>query len=398
MSALEQWLMEMLLAQDIAMLRAEADIKAKVIALLMAMQRNLVSLIANSPDVSELTKAVRNTLLRDATAVIDEYYAKAQLELDLRLVAEVESLATKDALMKLVDMTPGAPLPAAPELRAAIEAVRLAAAASESATAAAIEIRLGVALPTENYLKTLASNALIQGAPSRDWWARQAADTVFKLRAEISTGAAIGETNQQIIKRIVGEQVTAKAPAGFIGPPGVMPLARKNAAAIVQTAMATVGAEARRKSFELNRDLTNGIQQVSVLDSHTSLTCVAYDGAQWDHEYQPMGGNDLPYNGGIPRHWNCRSAEIAVMKTFREMGIDLDEPAAGTRASSNGQIDAKTTFADYLKLKGAAYQDEVLGPGRAELFRAGKLSPRDLLDASGNPLKLSVLREQYATN
>jgi len=392
MSALERWLMEMLLAQDIAMLRAEADIKAKVLALLITMQRNLVSLIANSPDVSELTKLGRNTLLREATAMIEAGYGSAQAALDLRLVGEVESLAVKDALMKLVDLAPGAALPVAPELRAAMSAVRTAAAANEAALATAVEIRLGVALPTENYLKKLASDALIQGAPSRDWWARQSADTAFKLANEIRSGAALGETNQQIIKRIVGEQVTAKAPAGFVGPPGVMPLARKNAAAVVQTAMQTVAAEARRKTMELNRELTNGIMQVSTLDGHTSLTCVAYDGATWDVDYEPSLGNDLPYNGGVPRHWNCRSSEIALMKTFREMGIDLDEPDEGARASSSGQVSSKTKFADYLKLKGEDYQNEVLGKGRAELFRSGKLAPRDLVDMSGSPLKLTDLR------
>lgn len=397
MSALEIWLMELLLEQDIAMLRAEADIKAKVLALLVAMQKNLVSLIANSPDVSELTKAARSQLLKEATAMIESGYGAAQAVVDLKMVAEVESLAVKDALMKIVDMTPGAPLPAAPEVKAAIESVRAAAASSEAIASTSLEIRLGVALPTEAYLKKVAGDALIQGAPSRDWWARQSADTAFKLSNEIRAGAALGETNQQIIKRIVGEKVTAKAPADGVGPPGIMPLARKNAASIVQSSMATIAAEARRKTMELNRDLTNGIMQVSTLDGHTSLTCVAYDGAEWDHDYEPMGGNDLPYNGGVPRHWNCRSSEIAVMKTFREMGIDLDEPEIGTRASDTGQVSAALKMGDYLKLRGEAYQDEVLGKERADLFRAGKLKPRDLLDASGAPIKLTVLREKYAT-
>lgn len=397
MSALELWLMELLLEQDIAMLRAEADAKARVLALLVTMQRNLVSMIANSPDVSELTKAGRNALLRDTTAMIEEYYGKAQLELDLRVVAEVESLAVKDALTKIIDITPEAPLPVAPELKAAIESVREAAAASETAAATALEIRLGVAMPTETYLKKVASDVLIQGSPAKGWWERQAQDTVFKVSNEIRTGAALGETNQQIIKRITGAEVTAKVPGDGVGPPGVMPLAKKNAASIVQSSMATIAAEARRETIELNRELTNGIMQVSTLDGHTSLTCVAYDGATWDVDYEPSGANDLPYNGGVPRHWNCRSSEIALMKTFREMGIDLDEPDVGTRASSSGPVSAKMTFAEYLKMKGPAYQDEVLGKERAELFRAGKLKPRDLVDMKGSPVKLADLRTKYAT-
>ncbi len=391
MSALEQFLMELLLAQHVDMLRAEAEVRARVMAVLVLMQRDIVSLLANAPELSALGKAGKNALLREANEKIAAAYGKAQLELDLGAVAEVEARAVQAALAKVVDMSPRAELPAGAELRAAITGAR--ATASAEAVAASIEIRLGVALPTENYLRTLASDALIQGSPAKNWWLRQAQDTQFKLANQIRIGAAQGETNAQIIKRIVGHEVIAKAPAEG-GPPGVMPLARKNAAAIVQASVQTVAAEARRKTMELNRDIANGIMQVSTLDGHTSLTCIAYSGATWDLDYEPIGDNDLPYNGGVPRHWGCRSAETLIMKTLREMGIDMDEPDPGTRASSSGQISAKTTFADYLKMKGEAYQNEVLGPGRAELFRAGKLSPRDLVDMSGRPLKLEELREK----
>lgn len=401
MSALEQWLMELLLGVNVSMLRAEAEVKARVLAVLVLMQRDVVSLLANSPEMSALGKAGKNALLRESNDLIASYYGKAQLELDLAAVAEVEALGVRAALAKVIDLRPGAELPARAELQAAITQAR--AAASKEALAASIEIRLGVALPTENYLRTLASDVLIQGSPAKNWWLRQTQDTQFKLANEIRIGAAQGETNAQIIKRIVGQEATvAKAPAapGAVpavepGIPGVMPLARKNAAAIVQTSVATVAAAARRKTFELNRDITNGIMQVSTLDGHTSLTCIAYSGATWDLDYEPSGDNDLPYNGGVPRHFGCRSAEIALMKTLREMGIDMDEPDPGTRASSDGPISAKTTFADFLKMKGADYQNEVLGKGRAEMFRSGKLTPRDLVDLRGRPLKLSGLRAKY---
>lgn len=350
MSALEQWLMGLLLEHNVLMLRAEAEIKAKVIALMIAMQKDIVSALAISAPMSELGKADKNTLLRESNALIAEYYGRAQLQLDLFGVAEVESLGVRAALSTIV------------------------------------EARIGVALPTENYLRTLVGDALIQGSPAKNWWLRQQQDTAFKLANEIRIGAAQGETNAQIIARVVGSDEV----------PGVMPMARKNAAAIVQTSMQTVAAEARRAVFQANRDISNGIMQVSTLDGHTSLVCIAYSGAQWDLDYEPMGGSDLPYNGGTPRHWNCRSVEVSLTKTYREMGIDMDEPAPGTRASSSGQISAKTTFAEYLTMMGEDYQNETLGPGRAELFRAGKLSPRDLVDMSGRPVRLADLKAKYS--
>lgn len=369
MSALEEALMLLLLEHDVNMLRVEAEAKARVLALLITMQKDIVGVLANSPELSALGKAAKNALLRESNALIAEYYGKAALQADLAGIAEVEAAGVKRAI---------------------------AAALEKVSGAASAEVRFGLSLPTENYLKTLVSDAMIQGSPAKSWWLRQQQDTAFKLANEIRIGAAQGETNAQIIKRVVGEQVTAKMAPDVVGPPGIMPLARKNAAAIVQTSMATVASEARRATFKANSDIVKGIVQISTLDSHTSLTCIAYSGAEWDLEFEPINGNDLPYNGGCPRHWNCRSSEASIMLTLREMGVDMDEPDPGMRASSNGPISAKTTFADFLKMKGPDYQNEVLGPGRAELFRAGKLTPRDLVDMRGNPLKLDALRLKYA--
>jgi hypothetical protein len=391
MSALEEWLLEALLASGIKMLRVEAEMKARVLALLVLLQRDLVAKLANAGELSEMGKQAKAALLRESNTLIADYYGRAALQVDLFGIAEVESMAVRNALTAVIQRAaPG-------EISASI--------------------RLGIGMPTEGYLQKLASDILIQGAPSKTWWLRQTQDTQFKVANQIRIGAAQGETNAQIIKRIVGQEARVVAtpspaadpsvPALFKPPatavpviqpgiPGVMPLAKKNAAAIVQTSIATVAAAARRATLELNKDVTDGFMQVSTLDSHTSLTCIAYSGASWNWEYEPINGNDLPWNGGVPRHWNCRSVEIALMKSLRDMGIDMDDPEPTQRASAAGPISAKTTFADFLKMMGPAYQDETLGPGRAELFRAGKLTPRELVDMSGRPLKLETLKAALA--
>lgn len=458
MSAIEEWLMLLLLEGNVKMLRAEAEMKARVLALLVLMQKDIVSLLANADEMSTMSRAGKAAVLREANAMIADYYAQAQAMVDLPAVAQVEAMVVRNALAAVVDGRLAAALPAKGAAREAViaefrraaerqaahapikaEAARVAAikdalkagldeaaATAAGKTAAArslevsqnatlkitdatkstsIQIRMGAGLPTEGYLAKLAGDTLIQGSPAKNWWLRQQLDTQFKVANQIRIGAAQGETNAQIIKRIVGEEATvkpvvsaptAKAPTPEVSPgqPGVMPLAKKNAAAVVQTSMAAVSAAARRATLELNKDVTNGFMQVSTLDSHTSLTCIAYSGACWNWEYEPINGNDLPWNGGVPRHWNCRSAEVAIMKTLREMGIDMDDPDPGQRASAAGPIGAKTTFADFLKAMGPLYQDETLGKGRAELFRAGKLTSRQLVDMSGRPLKLETLKAE----
>ncbi|UZV57178.1 hypothetical protein [Pasteurella multocida] len=83
------------------------------------------------------------------------------------------------------------------------------------------------------------------------------------------------------------------------------------------------------------------------------------------------------------------------MKSWRELGFDVDEIPESTRASMDGQVKANITYEDWLKNKTKAQQDEILGKGKADLWRNGVITFRDMLDQSGRPLTLKELREQF---
>jgi hypothetical protein len=87
---------------------------------------------------------------------------------------------------------------------------------------------------------------------------------------------------------------------------------------------------------------------------------------------------------------------VPIIKTFRTLGLDVDEPKPGQRAAQGGPVAARTSFAQFLERKGKAFQDETLGPGRAQLWRDGKLTLTQLLDLQGNPLSLKQLKARYA--
>lgn len=240
----------------------------------------------------------------------------------------------------------------------------------------------GLYLPANHYFQSLETDIMIFGAPSADWWRGQSLDLQFKFAQQVRQGLSNGETNQQIINRVVGKG----------GEPGIMETARRHAAALVQTSVQTVANDARRNTFKANSDVISGIKQISTLDSHTSLVCIAYSGAEWDLEYKPIGKNKKPYNGGVPRHFNCRSVEVPITKSFKELGLKIKEPKFTTRASDEGEIDADITFDGFLKRKSKRYQDEMLGVGRADLWRSGKITLKDLVDGQGRPLTLAELQ------
>lgn len=339
----EQKLFDELLSHALDLLRIAASQRGKVLRILAKLEDEVVEQL-NSQELSKLKRRDLNRVLYNINVSIARYYD------DIGLSIDVPNLAMFTA----------------------------------NETSFAFEIALGVQsikLPRQDYFNSLAKDLLIQGAPQADWWRGQSADTQFKFAAQVRMGLAASETNQQIIQRIVGKS----------GEPGIMETVKRNAASLVQTSVQAVANDARRSTFKHNPDLIKGLRQVSTLDSHTSLTCVAYSGAEWDLDYKPINGNKLPFKGGCPRHFNCRSLEVPITKTFRELGIDIDEPKGSTRASSDGQIDFDTTFDGYLKRKGKAYQDEVLGPGRADLWRAGKITLRDLVNGEGRPVTLDAL-------
>lgn len=126
---------------------------------------------------------------------------------------------------------------------------------------------------------------------------------------------------------------------------------------------------------------------------HNTDVCIARSNLEWDLNREPIGHN-LPFQAP-PIHWNCRSVLMPVRRTFKELGIDLEEPTGRTRSSAEGQIDRETSFDAFLKRRTVEQQDEQLGKGRAELWRSGKITLRQLLDNSGSPLTLKELKEKY---
>lgn len=115
-----------------------------------------------------------------------------------------------------------------------------------------------------------------------------------------------------------------------------------------------------------------------------------------DHVYNLETENGFYAANGIITH-NCRSVMLAIPKSFRELGIDEDEIPPSTRSSMDGQVAEDLSFGEFLKKKGTAFQDKMLGKGRADLWREGKITLPQLLDQRGNPLSVRELREKYAS-
>lgn len=246
-------------------------------------------------------------------------------------------------------------------------------------------IGYNAALPTAAVISGITANTLINGGPLADWWAKQESDTIFKFSSAIRQGMVLGENNQQIVRRIIGTRTQ----------PGLLDLTRNNANALVHTAVQTVANNARQAVYEQNSDVIQAFSWFSAMDSHVCRNCMALSGKEWknDKGNTPIG-HSVPFQLP-PIHFNDRCVLLPVTKTFKQLGLDLPKLPPGERASSLGPISADTTFDQYLQRVPKTQQDEMLGKGRADLFREGKISLNQLLDGQGRELTLKELQQKY---
>lgn len=229
-------------------------------------------------------------------------------------------------------------------------------------------------LPAPNVLKALIEDRPMQGQVLGEWFSGLAQSTASNIERQINIGIAQSESLDEIVRRVRGTKA-----ANFED--GVLQTTRRNAAGIVRTAISHTSAQAREMSYEANSDIIDSVLWVSTLDGRTTLTCIALDG-------QTFKINEGPRP---PAHWACRSSTAPVLKSWKELGFSFDELSDGTRASMNGEVPGAMTYGEWLARQPASFQDHVLGPARAKLFRSGSLTVKDFVDSKWEPLTLQQL-------
>jgi hypothetical protein len=181
-----------------------------------------------------------------------------------------------------------------------------------------------------------------------------------------------------------------------------------------------VSSAARQEVWNANADIISGVRWISTLDGRTSSVCRGRDG----HVF-PIDSGPRP-----PAHVNCRSSTVPVLdgeaivgtrpsvrdtRTRAERETDFraeakaaagadwkamtkDERNEAIRAQRSkwandriGQEASSTTYDAWLRRQPKAFQDEVLGPNRGELFRGGMTLDK-FIDERGKTYTLEQLK------
>lgn len=220
-------------------------------------------------------------------------------------------------------------------------------------------------------------------------------DEAIKARfaQEMRAGFMAGETVQQLALRLTGY-----TDENGVKHEGIMNNAtKKKAEAIAITAVNGISNEARMQLFTDNDDIIDAIMWIATLDTRTCLSCASFDRCTWDIKTKKpyenktdknLKGHDLPFTQP-PLHLRCRCVLTPVILDALD---DIEGIPPRTRASMDGQVPAATTFEQWFEKQSKERQLEILGKGRYELYKAGKITFSDLVDQNGRALTLKELK------
>jgi len=370
-------------AETINVLRVSASSQKKVQTFLTEMELALVADLRNSMELSPFTQTRLKAQMGMVKDTIKKFYDKAENHVSGEMIdlAKHEAAWTRSTVDDLLNVT-----------------------------------LLSVSVTPEQ-LESMVSGIIVHGAPQKDWWKKQRADTRQRYQTTLAQGIFRGETNDQLVQRVRGSRNL-----GFSN--GIMAATRREAMTLVRTSAIQVANNARLMTFDKNKDVVKGIQWVAVLDHRTTHICKSLDGLQWDNKRNPIGHNKI--FPGPTAHWNCRSTQVAVTKSWAELskekitlngkkqeietvmrrklqrkgitGEAADSVINKTRSSLDGQVSQKMNFEEWLRKKDSAdpaFVDDLLGKGRVKLWRSKKITAQDLTDQTLRPLTVKELQEKF---
>lgn len=255
-----------------------------------------------------------------------------------------------------------------------------------------VPVAVHVAAVSAEQVYAAALSRPFQGVLLRGVWSDLDAGKRKRVREAIAQGFVEGKTTDQIIRELRGTRVN-----GFVD--GLVQKDRRDIEAVVRTALAHTAGVAQDNVMEANADLIKAAMWSSTLDLRTSPMCRIRDRLLYTPDTHKPIGHKVPWLGGPGRlHWRCRSGQVPVLKSYKELGIDLPEVEVNgrTRASMDGQVPKETSYAQWLQEQSLARQTDVLGETRARLMRDGKLSMDAMYDSKGRYLTLDELRQRDA--
>lgn len=311
-----------------------------------------------------------NGLSRDArkrlNGILDDLIAQVAKHDPFSLKTTAGKRRRMVRLLKELDRASKAGYPdLARDIRSAVARVGVDQAAFAKAT-----LTVATGLETAGRFNFNRAKAILDASPFdgdilSGWVEKHRARTVAKMGEELQRASVANDTLGQAITRIKRN---------------VWPTSRRQIEAVARTGMNHIANQAHEEIYRANDDVVSGEEFVAVLDARTTVIC-----ARWDGTVFKM---DDPNRQVPPLHYQCRSNLVPVIDW---KGLGLEPPAEGTRATKDGQVKASTTYEQWFRGQSKTMQDSVIGPARAEMFRDGRLTFKDMIGRDNRIIPIADL-------
>lgn len=233
--------------------------------------------------------------------------------------------------------------------------------------------------------KTFFQDTKLGGDNLTGWLNKSFNKTVLgAIENDLNSGLLQGKSYPELIKSITGHMEN---------------YTRKSVIDVARTYTQSANVAAQQAVMQANEDMItswewNAVLETSFMDSGNG-TCI---------ECAVLDGNTYPIGEGppCPLHIRCRCFPLPVTKTWRELGIDADElkevsrswayyddiPIDEGRSNFEDWGFHKGNYATWFEQRGETFQRNALGPKRYDLFKAGDISFKDLVDPKTGRLLL----------
>jgi SPP1 gp7 family putative phage head morphogenesis protein len=339
-------LLDYSLHHQISLGRYSNSVVRDILALLNDADKEILAKILKRGEDGTFTKARLDALLKELRAMTKETYAQAHNEMQTAML----DFAGHEA------------------------------AATAAVLATQVAVNFNIVQPTAEQLAAIASKTPITVGPDKKLLLEEIFDGLCagkeeNIRGAIRLGMVEGETVPEMVRRLQGSRASRYTD-------GIFEKDRRNAEAIVRTVVNHTSNQAAQLTFQANSAVVKGWQFLATLDNRTTIICASLSGTKW-----LIGQGPLP-----PRHVRCRSFQIPVLATWKELGFDMEEMPVSYRSSMNGPVRSDISMDSWMRTQSKDDIRDMLGPTRAKLFIDGNLKVDRFADRAGVVYDLKELK------
>lgn len=218
-------------------------------------------------------------------------------------------------------------------------------------------------------LESAINDLLVLGAKPAQQWAKMGEDLSFRIASEVRQALSANASEKDVIDRVIGTGKRGQERGG------IMESARRNAKSLVDTTVHSAANTARMATFKANG--VDAVKWHAILDPKVCPYCGVHAGKLYTLDGKPIG-HEIALGKPPPAHWWCRC--ILTPQKYPD-----DTPPA------DGGAD-KDSFMNWLNKQPKQLQDDVLGTGRADLYRKGVITLPDLINQNGRITTLAELK------